>query len=47
MRYESPGAGLVVVATASQSRPPRDRRLSAIFTGHPRREHMILLKREH
>ena len=46
MRSEAPSAGLVVVATASQSRPPRDRRLSAIFTGHPRREHMIMLRRE-
>jgi hypothetical protein len=46
MRLEAPKAGLVLVAGASQSRPPRDRRLSAIFAGHPRREHMLLLRRE-
>ena len=46
MRLEAPKAGLVLVAGASQARPPRDRRLSAIFAGHPRREHMLLLRRE-
>jgi hypothetical protein len=46
IRLDAPKAGLVLVAGASQSRPPRDRRLSAIFAGHPRREHMILLRRE-
>jgi DNA modification methylase len=45
MQYDAPGAGLVVVARASQSRPPRDRRLSAIFAGRPRREHMLMLRR--
>jgi len=45
MAYDAPGAGLVVVARASQSRPPRDRRLSAIFAGRPRREHMLMLRR--
>jgi DNA modification methylase len=46
LRIEAPSAGLVLVARASQSRPPRDRRLTAIFAGHPRREHMIMLRRE-
>ena len=46
IRLEAPRAGLVFVAGASQSRPPRDRRLSTIFAGHPRREHMLLLRRE-
>ena len=46
MRLEAPKAGLLLVAGASQSRPPRDRRLGAIFAGHARREHMILLRRE-
>lgn len=39
-------AGLVLLAGASQSRMPRDRRLTAIFAGHPRREHMLLLRRQ-
>jgi DNA modification methylase len=46
LRLEAPKAGLVLIATASQARPPRDRRLSAIFAGHRRREHIILLRRE-
>ena len=46
VKSEAPGAGLVFVARASQARPPRDRRLSAIFAGHLRREHMIMLRRE-
>ncbi len=46
LRLEAPNAGLVLVATASQMRPPRDRRLSAIFAGHPRREHIVLLRRD-
>lgn len=46
LRLEAPSAGLVLVARASQSRPPRDRRLTAIFAGHPRREHMVMLRRE-
>ena len=45
LMYDATGAGLAVVARASQSRPPRDRRLTAIFAGRPRREHMIMLRR--
>jgi SAM-dependent methyltransferase len=38
-------AGLEPVARASQARPIRDRRLAAIFADHPRREHLLLLRR--
>ena len=43
---EAPKAGLQMVAGAFQSRPARDRRLAAIFAGRPRREHVLLLRRE-
>jgi hypothetical protein len=43
---EAPKAGLLVVAGASQVHPPRDRRLSAIFAGQQRREHILVLRRE-
>ena len=46
MASEAPRAGLVLVAGASQSRPTRDRRLGAIFAGHKRGEHMLVLRRE-
>ena len=46
IQFEAPKAGLLPVAGASQARPPRDRRLSEIFAGHPRREHMVMLRRE-
>jgi 16S rRNA G966 N2-methylase RsmD len=46
MGVEAPKAGLVLIAGASQSRPPRDRRLGAIFAGHRRREHMLILRKE-
>jgi SAM-dependent methyltransferase len=46
VRMDAPKAGFVLVAGASQSRPPRDRRLSEIFAGRSRREHMLLLRRE-
>jgi 16S rRNA G966 N2-methylase RsmD len=46
MGVEAPKAGLVLIAGASQSRPPRDSRLSAIFAGHRRREHMLILRKE-
>jgi len=39
-------AGLVPVARVSQARPPRDHRLRQIFAGHPRREHIVLLRKE-
>ncbi|MBN2574837.1 MAG: hypothetical protein JXP73_09755 [Deltaproteobacteria bacterium] len=42
---EAPRAGLVLLACASQVRPPHDRRLAEIFAGHPRREHVLVLKR--
>jgi DNA modification methylase len=42
----APKAGLELLAGASQSRPPHDRRLDAIFAGHPRREHVLILRRE-
>jgi hypothetical protein len=42
---DAPKAGFVLVAGASQSRPPRDRRLGEIFAGHRRREHIVLLHR--
>lgn len=38
--------GFTPLARASQSRPTRDRRLHAIFAGLPRREHILLLRRE-
>jgi hypothetical protein len=41
----APKAGLELVAGAYQSRPPRDRRLREIFAGHPRREHVLILRR--
>lgn len=44
IRLDAPKAGLELVAGAFESRPPRDRRLSAIFAGHPRREHILILK---
>ena len=37
-------AGLVLLGGASQARPPRDRRLAAIFAEHPRREHALILR---
>ncbi len=37
--------GLEPVARASQARPIHDRRLAEIFAGHPRREHLLLLRR--
>jgi SAM-dependent methyltransferase len=37
--------GLEPVARASQARPIRDRRLAEIFAGHPRREHLLLLRK--
>jgi hypothetical protein len=43
---EAPKAGMVVVAGASQARPARDRRLVEIFAEHPRREHMVLLRKQ-
>jgi methylase of polypeptide subunit release factors len=42
---DAPTAGLDPVAGAAQSRPPRDRRLSEIFAGVPRREHILLLRK--
>jgi len=33
------------VAGAFQARPPRDRRLSEIFAGRPRREHILVLRK--
>jgi 16S rRNA G966 N2-methylase RsmD len=46
IRFEAPKAGLVLVAGASQARPTRDRRLGDIFAGHPRREHILMLRRQ-
>jgi 16S rRNA G966 N2-methylase RsmD len=43
---QAPKAGLTLVARASQARPLRDRRLSEIFAGRTRREHMLMLRRE-
>jgi len=37
--------GLEPVARASQARPIRDKRLAEIFAGHPRREHLLLLRK--
>jgi hypothetical protein len=42
---EAPKAGFTLLGGASQSRPPRDRRLSEIFAGHPRQEHVVVLRR--
>jgi DNA modification methylase len=43
--HDAPKAGLSILGGASQSRPLRDRRLSEIFAGHPRREHVLILKK--
>jgi hypothetical protein len=45
IRFDAPKAGLELVAGAFQARPPRDRRLSEIFGGHPRREHVLVLRK--
>jgi len=37
--------GLEAIARASQVRPIRDKRLAAIFADHPRREHLLLLRK--
>jgi hypothetical protein len=37
--------GLEPIARASQTRPVIDRRLQAIFAEHPRREHLLLLRK--
>jgi SAM-dependent methyltransferase len=37
--------GLEPVARASQARPIRDKRLAEIFADHPRREHLLLLRK--
>jgi SAM-dependent methyltransferase len=42
---EAGEAGLSLIAGAFQSRPPRDRRLAEIFAGHPRREHVLVLRK--
>jgi hypothetical protein len=39
--------GLTPVARVSQARPPHDYRLRQIFEGRPRREHIVLLRKEH
>jgi SAM-dependent methyltransferase len=44
VRLDAPRACLALVAGAFQSRPARDRRLTAIFAGRPRREHMLILR---
>jgi SAM-dependent methyltransferase len=44
VRLDAPRAGLSLVAGAFQSRPARDRRLTAIFAGRPRREHILILR---
>jgi hypothetical protein len=41
----SASLGLIFVASASQTRPPRDRRLAEIFAATPRREHILVLRR--
>jgi hypothetical protein len=43
---DAPAAALRPVARASQARMTRDRRLLAIFDTRPRREHLLLLRRE-
>jgi SAM-dependent methyltransferase len=43
--FEAPKAGLELLAGAFQSRPPHDRRLSEMFVGHPRREHVLILRK--
>lgn len=42
---DAPKAGLTLLGGAAQGRPVRDRRVSEIFAGRPRREHILLLKR--
>lgn len=46
VRLDAPRAKLALVAGAFQSRPARDRRLTAIFAGRPRREHVLILRAE-
>ena len=46
VRLDAPRAKLALVAGAFQSRPARDRRLTAIFAGRPRREHILILRAE-
>jgi SAM-dependent methyltransferase len=46
VRLDAPRAKLALVAGAFQSRPARDRRLTAIFAGRPRREHTLVLRAE-
>jgi len=45
IRFDAPKVGLELVAGAFQARPPRDRRLSEIFAGRPRREHILVLRK--
>jgi 16S rRNA G966 N2-methylase RsmD len=45
LRFDAPKAGLELVAGAFQARPPRDRRLREIFADHPRREHVLVLRK--
>jgi hypothetical protein len=42
---DAPNAGLTLLGGAAQGRPVRDRRVSEIFAGRPRREHILILKR--
>ena len=44
---EAQRLGLTPVARVSQARPPHDYRLRQIFEGRPRREHIVLLRKEH
>ena len=45
IRFDAPKAGLELVAGSFQARPPRDRRLTEIFGGRPRREHVLVLRK--
>ena len=45
VEHEARHLGLAPVARVSQARPPHDYRLRQIFAGHPRREHIVMLRK--
>jgi DNA modification methylase len=45
VEHEARHVGLAPVARVSQARPPHDYRLRQIFAGHPRREHIVMLRK--
>jgi hypothetical protein len=45
VEHEARHLRLAPVARVSQTRPPHDYRLRQIFAGHPRREHIVMLRK--